>query len=588
MFTSAVLETDLFNHFFHSFDFHEMRVKSRCISFQIKGVIVSLDELIQRIHTDQHQRSHNKIDESLPVCIIHANDATKQRSMCDLNGDFLHSQILIDCLIKMKYDVNDKTELISLCRQQYKENSDELNIIKQFDRDYLSDYALWWYTRDSFLYKMLNKALRVQNIHLLFLFRFFIRHVEKQLKKIKCSSPVCVYRAQLMSNNEIEMLKNSLGEFISINSFFSTSFDYNKALSFFSNDDNLNDFKRVCFVIDADPRIENVKPFADISSYSFYPNEKEVLFMIGSIFQLVKMDYDSYGILIIRMRLYSFNDHQLKELFEYMQKKGINGETNLLDFANVLSSMSKWNDAEKYYQRYLNGSSHNRKDIDKCYSGLGSLANKKGDYESSLKWHFKSLEIKTRTLKPDDQSIAESYNSIGNAYEKKKDYANALNSYEKALEIFRQACGEDSLYVGTCMNNLGNTYSGMKKSPEALKFYRSALAIQKQNLPADHVNLGSSYKNIGNVLADLGHYDQALSHLNLSLEIYKKSRPSQHPSIASTLKNIGIVYKDKKDYRQALSYFEKAAGIYRHSFASTHPDVIQIENDIRYVASKLT
>jgi tetratricopeptide (TPR) repeat protein len=72
------------------------------------------------------------------------------------------------------------------------------------------------------------------------------------------------------------------------------------------------------------------------------------------------------------------------------------------------------------------------------------------------------------------------------------------------------------------------------------------------------------------------------------LEIYKKSRPSQHPSIASTLRNIGLVYKDMKDYRQALSYFEKAAAIYRHSFASTHPDNIQIEKDIRYVASKLT
>ena len=61
-------------------------------------------------------------------------------------------------------------------------NSKELKMIKEFETNYLSAYALWWYTRNSFLYKMLNKALRVQNIHLLYLFRFFMRHIETEVK----------------------------------------------------------------------------------------------------------------------------------------------------------------------------------------------------------------------------------------------------------------------------------------------------------------------------------------------------------------------------------------------------------------------
>ena len=47
----------------------------------------------------------------------------------------------------------------------------------EFEKDYSSDKALWWYTRESFLYKMLIKALRVQNIDLLFLFRFVINQI---------------------------------------------------------------------------------------------------------------------------------------------------------------------------------------------------------------------------------------------------------------------------------------------------------------------------------------------------------------------------------------------------------------------------
>ena len=52
--------------------------------------------------------------------------------------------------------------------------------------------------------------------------------------------------------------------------------------------------------------------------------------------------------------------------------------------------MTKWDDAEKYHC-YLSELSQNRKDVDRFYARLGSLANKKGDYDSSLKWYYKSL-----------------------------------------------------------------------------------------------------------------------------------------------------------------------------------------------------
>ena len=78
-----------------------IRIKLLCF-VKVKAVIVELDELIHRIQTDQHQRKHNKIDESLPICIINSNDVDHGQSTTELSGQFLHSQLLIDCLIKMK------------------------------------------------------------------------------------------------------------------------------------------------------------------------------------------------------------------------------------------------------------------------------------------------------------------------------------------------------------------------------------------------------------------------------------------------------------------------------------------------------
>jgi hypothetical protein len=59
----------------------------------------------------------------------------------------------------------------------------------------------------------------VQNIDLLYLFRFFIRDLSEEIENKKCSSLIHVYRAQLMAKEEIEILKNSVGNFVSMNSF---------------------------------------------------------------------------------------------------------------------------------------------------------------------------------------------------------------------------------------------------------------------------------------------------------------------------------------------------------------------------------
>ncbi|CAF5167788.1 unnamed protein product, partial [Rotaria magnacalcarata] len=129
----------------------------------------------------------------------------------------------------MKPNLTDKNELINLCQKFYENNPKELSLVREFEQNYSSNQAVWWYTRDSFVYRLLNKALRVQNIDLLFLFRFFIRDIEVQLKQYRCSSLVRVYRGQLMSTDELDQLKMSLGEYISVNSFFSTSLNRQQA-----------------------------------------------------------------------------------------------------------------------------------------------------------------------------------------------------------------------------------------------------------------------------------------------------------------------------------------------------------------------
>src|SRR5689334_1223472 len=86
------------------------------------------------------------------------------RSTTEWNDHFVHSLLLIDVLLRMKPVKTDKQKLIPLCKIEYKDNKSELAILREFEEDYSAEKALWRYTHDSFLYKILNRALRIQNI----------------------------------------------------------------------------------------------------------------------------------------------------------------------------------------------------------------------------------------------------------------------------------------------------------------------------------------------------------------------------------------------------------------------------------------
>ncbi|CAF1303903.1 unnamed protein product, partial [Rotaria sordida] len=318
---------------------------------KIKAVVVELDELVVQIKADH--KIQKMVEEPLSINIFTTGpDAGK--STGGVNGKFVFSQVLIDCLLRLKSTQADTKELIKLCRNAYEGNSFELSNIHEFQKDYSPDKVLWWYTRASFFYKTLNAVLRTENIHMIFLFRGFISDIQRQLKYHQAKKPLRVYRGQMISRDELKNLEQCRGQFISVNSFFSTSTDEKRALSFLNAPDNTDNLEPVLFEIVADPTVAITKPFADIRAYSEYPEESEILFMLGSIFRLDNIDYSNDNqVWIIRMTLCSENEHDLKNVLMYMKQQLGNGETNLRTLGRVLSEMGKFDLAEQYFTRLL-------------------------------------------------------------------------------------------------------------------------------------------------------------------------------------------------------------------------------------------
>ena len=97
---------------------------------KVKKVVTNLDELVAIITRDHY--IEKKIEEPLSINMF----STGGKSTVGLNGKFVFSQVLIDCLLRLPSVDEDKNELIKKLKEQYHDNQIELDSIKDFETKY--------------------------------------------------------------------------------------------------------------------------------------------------------------------------------------------------------------------------------------------------------------------------------------------------------------------------------------------------------------------------------------------------------------------------------------------------------------------
>ena len=78
----------------------------------------------------------------------------------------------------MKPKAHEMEHLIALCKEHYQGNEDELNIVHNFEETYSADRAIWWYTKESFACRMVNKAFLSLDTKLLYYFHFLFVNIK--------------------------------------------------------------------------------------------------------------------------------------------------------------------------------------------------------------------------------------------------------------------------------------------------------------------------------------------------------------------------------------------------------------------------
>lgn len=134
-----------------------------------------------------------------PISILRSN-VTSSEDLNTLDPSFMYSQLLKEILFEFDYTEEDRRQFVEFCRKYYAADVNELHVIDEFNHSYQTHSPAWWYTRECFLYKMLNKALRTHDIDILCKMGFFARDLHQQLKELHDSTttgtPLILYRGQ--------------------------------------------------------------------------------------------------------------------------------------------------------------------------------------------------------------------------------------------------------------------------------------------------------------------------------------------------------------------------------------------------------
>ncbi|CAF1562135.1 unnamed protein product, partial [Adineta ricciae] len=164
--------------------------------------------------------------------------------------------------------------------------------IDEFQYSYIPETAIKWYTKDSFLYRLVNKVLRSLDMEQIIIFRPFIRDLCKQLQTLheqnQSDTPLTVFRGHAdMTVKQFATIERNVGSLISFNGFLSTTKDFDVALVYAGISSAQK--RSVVFEIRTNYKSTNVV-FADVAAYSEIP--EEVLFSLCSVFKIDSIQND--------------------------------------------------------------------------------------------------------------------------------------------------------------------------------------------------------------------------------------------------------------------------------------------------------
>ncbi|UJR33433.1 hypothetical protein I4U23_020878 [Adineta vaga] len=584
---------DLLNKYSKVIDIFVDR-KSLCIS-----ILEQINLVNKQLETfsffDQHQRA--------------IKDLSKQ------SGEFLWYQLFKDLIVRLPGNLQAKQEMIDTCRHYYRGNSNEQKLIDEFEQDYQPEHAIKWYSKQSFVYKLVNKALRSEDIDQLHTLRIFVSDLSKSLEREHQNmlhseeKILTVFRGAKLTMEDFDKIMQNEGKLISINGFLSASRSRSRASSFAKKPTRRVDVVAVLFAIQCNiQELDQSVIFADIAKFSEYPQEEEVLFNLSATFHIDSIQQEE-TLWLINMSASNESQSIIKQYLD-LQREEVKEKSVVILIGRLMCSSGQYDKSLRYFQKLLadpNGEDlawiefnigrafiwkcdwfNARKWYDSVYDrmvnakpsrlkdsatvlrSIGVILYRQGKHNEALDYYQRSLTIQEKFYPNGHLGIAWTLNCIGSICRAQEKYAEALEYYQRAFTMQEKFLPPDHADIAWNLNNIARVFQKQEKYDEALNLHRQALEIQEKYYPSDHAFIAWSLNHIGAILRMQGNIKEAFDLHQRALRIQEKTYVTEHLDIAHSLHKIGLVYFDQYEYDRALDYFERSLKMKEQFLSHNH------------------
>lgn len=552
-------------------------------SIKIQGIFSQIDSLMNHLHrTIAHQLSYDLVSFQTINLTVNEEKKITVEKLNKQEATFMYAQLVKEVLLEFDLTHKSKMNMIEFCRDLCKDNESELAFINELECNQRNQSAIYFYTAEHFLYRMLNRALRLQEIDRLYHLRYFIRQLHEDLKRLhseQCQttdSITVLYRGQGMLREEFEKLQHSVGGLLSFNAFLSTSADFAVAHMYAESILSARDLLSIFIEIDVQGTSFGSNIFADVGHSTHFIEEHEYLFSMGSIFRILSIEQESTGIYHVKLTLTNDQDEELAYLKWFMTTT-LHQTYNrgpLFRLAGLMNDMSQYLYSEYFYTLLLNDENiqHQPCALACVHGNMGYLCMGKGNLHDALNHYELALKLYEENSTNDNyQTIATILANIGEIYMTQEKFEKALENYERALTIDMNPTNgkkPNPVYISSRYNQLGVIYERMGLHVKALEYYKRCLQMRLENMPPNHPDLLAPYNNMALLYDKLGQSEEAIDIYLRILEISTASLPPGHLTFATLYHNLASIFEDLDQFNEALVYAQKAFNIVKNSSLS--------------------
>ena len=566
-------------------------------------------------NTKLWQRKNSPLRINLPTYTLVFDDRDKKKM--NLLNPYLRG------LLDAQDRTQGKHDFLMMIRLNYQ---DEENIQK-FDTTY-NNYdmkaILTWYAKESFFYQAINNCLQIGSSDCIQYCRLILNDLESAIKdQFQCKSKQfhgLVYKGTYLSKDEWQRLKANIGNEIETSGFLLTTKIKNLAVDFVQSDITT---KALITIIVPNIPVKGEQGFAEMSDFSEFPNEEEILFNINSRFTVISATMQEISGLKCRHLILL---HDTQAMRRYVTEKNPIIEVSLTNTKQILCAECRYdidqNNKSFFFFIDLRQMNHyvchvcmkkpkitrnlpylcldhaNRvfltnervlkiegmfieygKDLNISLYGSNCRRCKQNLYH----YQYRCLQCHNKTwcekcFKEDVKCMKKHHSIIF------EDHPHILWS-EKLLKIeLEYEVSQEVLLKKPALIRQAEVFFHTQDYQKARFYYEEFL---KPIIKKSKEDTAISFNRLGRILDSLGEYNQAADYYLQSIDISKENYGEMHPSLVDLYFNLGNTYKNMGNYQRAVDAYYNSLITGKILYSETDSIIAKIYNSLGVIFQSL-